>query len=93
MDTFKTRSQKDLDEQITRLLNQLANMNPADKDYAVISDNLKVLCEAREKKDPSTVSTEMLLGIAANLVGLILILNFEKTGAITSKAINFIWRK
>lgn len=94
MDTiFKTRSQKALDREIDRLLDQLENMSSVNPDYVRVSDNLKVLCEAREKKDPSVVSTEMLLGIGANLIGLLIILNFEKTGVITSKAMSFLWKK
>jgi hypothetical protein len=94
MDTiFKTRSQKALDAEIERLINQLSDMSPVSKDYATISDNLRVLCEARDKKDPSVISTEMLIGIGANLIGLLVILNFEKTGIITSKAISFLWKK
>lgn len=93
MDTFlKTRTQKSLDSEIDRLTNMLSCMSPVDPDYAKISDNLKVLCEAREKKDPAIVSNEMLIGIAANVVGLLLILNFERTGVITSKALSFLWR-
>lgn len=93
MDNFlKTRTQKSLDSEIDRLTGILSCMSPVDPDYAKISDNLKVLCEAREKKDPGVVSNEMLIGVAANVVGLLLILNFERTGVITSKALSFLWR-
>lgn len=94
MDTFlKTKSQKAIDEEIVRLTEVLKTISPADKNYATVSDNLRVLCEAREKKDPSTISTELLLGIGANLIGLLVILNFERTGVITSKALSFLWKK
>lgn len=94
MDTiFKTKSQKALDAEIERLTRMLGNMSPVNENYAKLSDNLKVLCEAREKRDPSVISTEVLLGIGANLIGLLVILNFEKTGIITSKAMSFLWKK
>lgn len=94
MDTFlKTKSQKAIDEEIVRLTEVLKTISPADKNYATVSDNLRVLCEAREKKDPSTISTELLLGIGANLIGLLVILNFERSGVITSKALSFLWKK
>lgn len=94
MDTiFKTKSQKGLDAEIERLIEKLSNMSPVDPDYIKLSDNIKVLCEAREKRDPSIISAELLLGIGANLIGLLVILNFEKTGIITSKAMSFLWKK
>lgn len=93
MDTiFKTKSQAALDREITRLVDQLCSLPADSKEYAAVTDNIKILCEAREKKDPSSISTEMLLSIGANLIGLLVILNFEKTGIITSKALSFLWK-
>lgn len=93
MDTiFKTKSQKALDDEIVRVLAKLSSMEPSDKEYVMVSDNLKVLCDARDKKDPSSISTETLLAIGANLIGLLIVLNFEKTGVITSKAFGWIWK-
>lgn len=93
MDTFlRPKSLTAMDEEIERLVNQLKCMSPVEDDYAKVADNLKVLCEAREKKNDRVISTEMLVGVAANIVGLLVILNFEKTGVITSKAISFLWK-
>lgn len=91
---LKTKSQRALDAEIERLSKKLSEMDdPAHENYAKISDNLRVLCEAREKKDPASISYEQMLAIGANIVGLIMILNFEKTGSITSKAFGWIWKK
>ena len=83
----------DLDKEIERLVNQLSCMSPVEENYAKVADNIKVLCEAREKKNDRTISTEMLIGILANVAGLLLVLNYEKTGAITSKAFTMLWKK
>ena len=94
MDTFfRTETQRVLDEEIKRLVELLSIIDPAHEDYPKISAQLKVLCEAREKKDPSTISRETVLAIAANLIGLVLILNFERTGVITTKAMGWLWKK
>lgn len=94
MDTFfKTKDQRLLDEEIARLIETLSHLEATDEDYSKISAQLKVLCEAREKKNPRAINTDTLLGIGANLIGLIIILNFEKTGVITSKALSFLWKK
>lgn len=81
-----------IDEEIQRLANQLSCTSPVSEDYAKIADNLKTLCEAREKKNDRVLSAETLASIAGNIIGLLLILNFERTGIITSKAISFLWR-
>ena len=91
---IKTRSQIALDSEITRLAEKLSQMNNmSDQEYTETANNLRVLCEAREKKDPASISTELLISVAANLVGVLLVLNFERTGVITSKAMSFLWRK
>jgi len=93
MDTFlQPKGLKALDEEILRLTNQLRNTNPVNEDYVKISDNLKVLCEARSKYDRASISPEVLLGVATNILGLLIVLNFEKANVITSKAISFLWK-
>lgn len=91
MDILKTKSQKALDEEITRLTESLNKISDPEE-YAKTVDNIRLLCEAREKKDPASISTEMLIGVAANLLGLLVILNFERTGVVTSKALGFLWK-
>lgn len=90
MDTFKTKTQKALDDEIARLISELNLLRPTDDEYAVISGQLKLLMEAREKKDPSAISMETILTIGANLVAILVVLNFERTGVITSKAFSFL---
>lgn len=93
MDIFRTKTQKALDAEIERLTVELSKLDANHEDYVKISDNLKVLCAAREMKDPSGISMETLVAIGANLIGLLIVLNFEKTGVITSKALGMLWRK
>jgi hypothetical protein len=93
MDTFiNPKAVKALDLEIVRLSGQLKDTDPTDETYVKISDNLKVLCEARSKFDRAIINPEALLGIAANIIGLLIVLNFERTGVITSKAISFLWK-
>jgi hypothetical protein len=94
MDTiFKTKSQRALDAEIERLIKVLDTLPANGEDYVKVSDNLKVLCAAREMKDPGGISMETVVSIGANLIGLLLVLNFERTGVITSKAFSWIWKK
>lgn len=81
-----------LDKEIERLVNQLGDMSTVDDNYTIVRDHVKVLCEAREKKNDRAISTEALIGMGVNLLGLLFVLNFEKTGVITTKAISMLWR-
>lgn len=93
MDKFlKTKTQKALDGEIERIISKMS-VTTNQEEYAQLADNLNVLCEARERKDPASISYEQLAAIGANLIGLLVILNFEKTGSITSKAFGWIWKK
>lgn len=82
-----------MDEEIARLVDLLKKADPTTKEYETIVDNLKVLCEAREKKNERAISYEMLIGVGANLLGLLIVLNFEKANVITSKAFSMLWKK
>jgi hypothetical protein len=82
-----------MDEEIARLVDLLKGTDPTSKDYETIVDNLRALCEAREKKNERAISYEMLIGVGANLLGLLIVLNFEKANVITSKAFSMLWKK
>lgn len=93
MDTFlRPKGLNAIDEEIARLAKLLSETEPTDDKYKKLSDSLLVLCSAREKKNDRALSTETLANIFGNIVGLLLLLNFERTGVITSKAISFLWK-
>jgi hypothetical protein len=81
---------KAMDNEIERLANQLGCMSPVEDDYNKVASNLKLLCEAREKKNDRVISSEALLAAAVNIVSILVVLNFERTGVITSKAFGFL---
>ena len=91
MDTlFRPQGLNALDKEIERLTNQLSNMSPVDQDYKPIVENIKTLCEAREKKNDRVLSKEVLFTAGVNILTVLLVLNFEKTGIVTSKAFSFL---
>lgn len=93
MDTIlRPKGMNVIDEEIHRLALKLKETDPTDENYWKIADNIKVLSDAREKKNDRTLSVETLANIAGNLIGLLLVLNFEKTGVITSKAFGLLWK-
>jgi hypothetical protein len=93
MDTFNPKSLKAIDLEIQRLTEKLKDEDPTNERYAMINNNIKELCEARSKYDQAAINPNVVLQVAVNLIGLLVILNFEKTGTITSKALSFLGRK
>ena len=91
-DIFRSKELKGFDEEIARLTETLKNTDPTSENYVKIVDNLKVLCEAREKKNPLQLNADTLIAVGANVIGLLLVLNFEKTGVVTSKAFGMLFK-
>lgn len=90
MDTFlRPKGLDALDKEIERLVGTLNTIDDPDE-YAKVADNIKVLCEAREKRNDRVISKEMLLNAGVSLLGVLLVLNFERAGVITSKAFSFL---
>lgn len=79
---------------IANLISEMAGYDGHDEKYGEMSKNLKTLVEARavEKaaEKPNTLSADTIAIVAGNLVGIILILGFERANVITSKALGFV---
>lgn len=71
----------------------LNHHSPETETYGVILDRVSALHEMqRTEKSDAQVSPETKATIAANLIGIAMILNFERANIVTSKAIGFILR-
>lgn len=83
-----------LDDTIAKLTNELAGMTAGSEYYTAAANSLKVLMEARTadkegtKKDSLSIDT--VAAIAANLLGIGMMLHHEKVNVITTKALGFI---
>lgn len=89
----KTAEVHELDVTITHLISEFAGEDDPEKELA-LANTLKTLMEARTAdkaaaKKPA-VSPDALASIAANLLGIGLILGFEKANVITTKGLGFI---
>lgn len=92
MDT-RTEGQKALDCEIERITGLLKNeSDPSTEDYYHMAESLKMLCEAREKKNPLQIDLNTIIAVGANILGLLIVLNFEKANVITSKAFGMIFK-
>lgn len=80
-----------LDEEIDAVLNQMQSIDATSEDYEKITKNLGKLYELKAMNDKrSKVSPDTLAVILGNLAGIVLILSYEQTHVITSKALGFV---
>jgi hypothetical protein len=77
-------------DEVDRLLLQLKSLQPESEEYAKTVKQLEVLCTARSHRGSDNISMDTILMVGANLLGILLILNFERANIMTSKAINFV---
>ena len=77
-----------MQKEIERLMTILSGMDPNDPQYKVVLKNLSDLTEVREKS--RLFKPDTLLQVAANLLGIMSVLHYEKIDIITSKAFGLI---
>ena len=76
-----------LDEEITALLAKLATQEKNTEEYTTVADQLVKLHELRHK---SRISKDTLATIAANALGIIILMNHERAHVIASKAFGLV---
>ncbi len=86
-----TPHEKALDEAISDVFVELNGLNANTEEYAAAADQLIKLTKLKKELNPSwRPSPDALVGAAGSVLGIILILKFEKLGVITSKALSFV---
>lgn len=84
-----------LDEAIELLLLEMKSHEASTQEYSNCVDQLAKLYDIKkslEKDNKKIVSYDQLLAVAGNLAGILLILNFERAGIVTSKALSFVMK-
>ncbi len=90
MFTLKNKSAKEMiDESIKHLVEQMELESPDSDEYRKIAENIKTLQEAKAQDRP-WISGDTIVGGLATFGGIALILNFEKLGVVTSKALTLL---
>lgn len=89
-----TRTPPPEDENLDKAIAMLVErMSEADNDEtARLTDQIVKLYKAKEIFAPKQVSRDTLVLVAGNLVGIVLILGYERAGVITSRALNFVMK-
>jgi hypothetical protein len=80
-----------LDEAIDSVHTDMNSITSDSEEYAAMADQLvKLLKLKNEIESSASVSADTKALIAANLAGILLILNFERAGVVASKALGFV---
>lgn len=87
----KKKDPTSLDVAIENALSELAGHDADSDEYANITNQLVKLYGLKEIDNPDRrISNDVLAGIAANLIGIGMIISYERVHVITTKALGFI---
>ena len=91
MFTKKTQTEPTkLETVINTLLSAMETVSPSSEEYSAMADQVAKLYKLKETDSPDRVSKDALIAAGASILGILLILNFERLGVVTSKAVGFV---
>lgn len=85
----KKKTKPNFDEEIERTIKDLAVMDPTSKEYKDVVLNLEKIYKMKEI-ETNQIDINKVIMVAGNLLGIGMILVFEKSDIITSKALGFV---
>ena len=88
----KKDKRTNLEKEIDRVIEQMSSTEPNTDEYKAISENLEKLYKAKAHERIRNVSPDTIAVIAGNLLGIGLILGYEKANVITTKALGFVMK-
>lgn len=89
INVFKKKETK-LDKEIDNILDWMASMKPGTDEYAKLANQLEKLYKIKCEGKKDGIKPDTIVVVAANLLGILLILTYEEENIITSKALGFI---
>lgn len=87
----KETTQTPLDEAIADVFANLKGLDETSEEYSAAVDQLIKLMKLKKDVEPSWIpSPDTVIAAAANLAGILLILNHERVHVIATKALGFV---
>lgn len=77
-----------LETAIDTLISEMASHDGDSEEYTKMTDNLETLYKLKAETQPDRVKLDTIAIVAGNLLGIIIIVGFEKSHVMTSKALN-----
>lgn len=90
MKITKKDKRTNLEKEIDMVLEVMRDYEPDKEEYAKMAQNLEMLYKAKSHEKNRSVSPDTVAIVVGNLLGIGLILTYEKVGFITSKALGFV---
>jgi len=81
-----------LEDAVNRALLDLKNHAVGSEEYQKSLDALTKLYKMKNEEKPSSVSKDTLVVVAANLLGLLMVIKHERVNVITSRAFGMLLR-
>lgn len=81
---------EELNKAITKVHEQMAEDTPESEEYAQMVDQLVKLYAQKEKIPSRRISSDTLVTVSGNLLGILIIVGYESRNVVTSKALGFI---
>ena len=88
----RSKDKTAIDLEIESVMDAMSNLNKTTNEYAELLGVLERLYETKRLEDDGKLSPDTKAIIAANLLGIVLILGYEQAGLVTSKALGFVLR-
>lgn len=86
----KSTSDQELDKAVARVLVSMKEDTPGSDGYVAKVDQLVKLHGLKVNITKNHISRDTLATIAANLVGIVVILHYERVDVVASKALSFV---
>lgn len=81
-----------LEKAIDGVFKEMSYLESSTEEYAKMVDQLSKLYLLKEIDSKKRVSPDTMATVAANLIGIILIVGHERVHVVTSKALNFVMK-
>lgn len=88
----KIKRQSKLDEPIDKVLSEMTEFGPETGEYEKLLGNLERLQKMRKEENPLIPSGDAIVTAAGSLLGILLIVKFERFNVLTSKATGMLLR-
>jgi len=88
----KKDKRTNLEKEIDSIIIDMSNYEVHSKEYSVIVENLEKLYKVKTNESSHRISPDTIAIIAGNLLGIALIMGYEKANIITTKALGFVLR-
>lgn len=90
MFTLKTQQKTGVDLAIDEVLREMQGFTSDTEQYASMVDQLSKLYKLKEDTSKKRVSPDTLAIVAGNLLGIVVIVGYERAEVVTSKALSLL---